>query len=119
VERYDLRVALAEDYGHALVDLYRAGAAVVCEPDAPGWFHAQRVLVALARGRLVQVDPERRELARKQEASTLLRLRDFANGRARSVRATTRQLKRRRRRLEALACGWEDAAELLIHGEVN
>ena len=111
--------ALLEDHGRALGDLFGAGLAIIGEPDAPRWFHAQRVIVALARSRLAQFDPTRRAAARRHEARTLLRLRDFANRRARSFPATTRKAKRRRRRLEALAREWQQQADLLLHGEAN
>ena len=110
---------LAEDYARSLGDLYRAGLAMIRQAAVPQWFHAQRVVVAIARSRLASLDPGRREAAREQEAHILLRLRDDANRAAKMVRATTRPLKRRRRALEDNARTWEEQAEQLIHGEAN
>jgi len=119
VERDGLTNALASDYATALVDLFRAGSAIVREPRAARWFQAQRALVAVARSRLARVAPSRREHARKQEADTLLRLRDFANRSARELRATTRPAKRQRRALEGLAIEWQEQADLLLHGDAS
>lgn len=81
------------------------------------WFHAQRVIVAVARSKLCQIDPTKRERTRTSEATILLRLRDIANQAAREVSATTRQAKRKRRRLEAMADEWQEMADLLLYGE--
>jgi hypothetical protein len=119
LQRHDVVMALVSDYADVLGDLLRAGIQMVFERREPSWFHAQRVLVAVARSRLARVDPARREADRKWEARYLLRLCDFANQRARTVRATTRPAKRERRRLESLPAAWREQADVLLHGEGN
>ncbi|MEO6777466.1 MAG: hypothetical protein ABI467_31355 [Kofleriaceae bacterium] len=118
-QRHDLVVAVLVAYEEALVELGRAGIAVIHEPNEPHWFHAQRVVVAAARTRLLGIAPTRAESARDREAATLRYLSSYARRRSRQIGASTRAGKRRRRHLEALALEWDQYAELVRHGLGN
>lgn len=48
--------SLHKDYAFALADLYAAGLRRMFYPGVPGWYHAQRVIVAALRRALVQVE---------------------------------------------------------------
>jgi hypothetical protein len=50
------QIALLTDYTVALADLYAAGLYRMSHPGVPGWYHAQRVIVAAVRRALVQVE---------------------------------------------------------------
>ena len=115
----DLYPTLLETYCRTLTDLYRAGSDLIYNPELPPWFHTQRVVVANARIQLARFDPARHETARKMEAHALRSLCGSANIRARKLQATTRPMKRERRRLEAIALEWEELANQLLHGVAN
>ncbi|HEY4179984.1 MAG TPA: hypothetical protein VGM90_24245 [Kofleriaceae bacterium] len=88
-------------------------------PNEPSSFHAQRVLVALARRRLVSADSSRAESARIEEARELTRLRDIARRNAKVLRGNSREARLERRRFEALAREWDERANEVLRGASN
>lgn len=137
-------VQLRRDYAVARADLYRAGLEILWNPTIPGWFCAQRVIVAALRRRLVQIETALAELAAPhlrrgetalaelfashlqwgplehhrrlslEEAETLHRLQVRAREKARARKKGARPSEADRKRLEGLAAAWQHDAEILI-----
>lgn len=53
---HQARISLNKDYSIALGDLYAAGLHRIHHPDAPGWYYAQRVTVAILRLALARAE---------------------------------------------------------------
>jgi hypothetical protein len=137
-------VQLRGNYAVARADLYRAGLEILWHPAIPGWFCAQRVIVAALRTRLVQIEtalaqlasphrrwgetalaqlasPHRRwgpaelhRLLSLEEAETLHRLQERAREKSQTRKKGAKPSEADRKRLEALAAAWQHDADILI-----
>jgi hypothetical protein len=103
---------------------------MIHHPELPQWFHAQRVVVAAVRAKLVGIDPAfQPEEMRAQEARMLFHLRDIASRTAGQLHSKIRRLAkddatrkkglRRRKQLDAFACEWEAEGHSLLRGQAN
>jgi hypothetical protein len=127
---FELRTELWNEYAEAIGKLGLAGVNMIDHPELPQWFHAQRVVVAAVRAKLVGIDPEiRPEELRAHEARMLFHVRDIASRTAGQLHSKIRRLAtddtarkkglRRRTQLDALACEWEAEGHSLLWGQAN